>query len=236
MKSVKLIITLLFLGNVYAQDTASFFAKADQFFKEHVENGRVDYAAVKNNPETLNNLLNDAATMQVSPSNAKAYQAFWINAYNLSVIKGIINKYPVKSPLKINGFFDKTTYTLGGTDITLNDIENKKLRAAFPREPRFHFALVCAGLGCPPIIDEAYVPENLDSQLQRQTVKALNDPNFIRVKENKVVVSQIFEWYKEDFVLEGDEIDFLNRYRKSPIDTHLKLSYYPYDWTLNDVK
>ncbi|RMB62867.1 DUF547 domain-containing protein [Dokdonia sinensis] len=240
MKSIKIFILLLFVGTlsteIYAQDTDAFFRTADAFFKANVKNGRVDYAKVKVNPETLHKLLENASKIKVSTSDAKTYQAFWINTYNLAVIKGIIEKYPVKQPLSIKGFFDKNKYDVGGTSITLNDIENKMLRAKFPNEPRFHFALVCAGLGCPPIIDEAYTPSKLESQLQRQTEIAVNNPNFIKVKGNKVQLSQIFEWYKEDFVRNGNEIDFLNKYRKEPIPANAKLSYYPYDWTLNDVK
>ena len=240
MKSYQFVITLVlvaFLGTQSnAQSTDAFFANADTFFKANVKNGRVDYAAVKSNPEALKALLVNASKIKVSTNDAATYQAFWINTYNLAVIKGIVKKYPVKQPLSINGFFDKKTYDVGGTSITLNDIENKMLRAKFPKEPRFHFALVCAGLGCPPIINEAYTPSKLESQLQRQTEIAINNPNFIKAKGDKVQVSQIFEWYKEDFVHDGNEIDFLNKYRKEAIPENAKLSYYPYDWTLNDVQ
>jgi len=230
-----LVITLSSV-QMNAQDTASFFTNADTFFKAYVKNGLVNYAAVKANPQALDKLLENAASISVSKSDAATYQAFWINAYNLAVIKGIIKKYPVKQPLSIKGFFDKNTYLLGGSKITLNDIENKKLRAVFPDEPRFHFVLVCAGLGCPPIINEAYTPAKLKEQLQRQTTIAVNNPNFIKVSGKKVQISQIFEWYKEDFIRKGTEIDFLNKYRKEAIPSNAKLSYYPYDWTLNDTK
>ncbi len=239
MKSLKIITAFVLAGllspQLNSQNTDAFFKNADAFFKANVKSGRVDYAAVKANPEPLNRLLDNASKITVSINDPKTYQAFWINAYNLSVIKGIIAKYPVKQPLAIKGFFDKATYTLGGRSITLNDIENKMLRAKFPEEPRFHFALVCAALGCPPIIDEAYTPATLKSQLQRQTEIAVNNPNFTKVKGKNVQLSQIFEWYKEDFVRNGDEIDFLNKYRKEAIPVDAMVSYYPYDWTLNDV-
>ena len=138
--------------------------------------------------------------------------------------------------MDIKGFFDKTTRTVGGKEIVLNDIENKLLRAKFPKEPRFHFVLVCAGLGCPPIIAEAYTPEKLESQLQRQTEIAVNNPNFIKVKGNKLQLSQIFEWYKGDFTQDGNEIEYLNKYRKEAISAKAKISYYPYDWNLNETK
>lgn len=220
-----------------AQGLTEFFSKSDDFFKTYVKNGRVDYKAVKANPEQLNHLLELADGISVSKSDVKAYQAFWINGYNLQVIKGIIDNYPVKSPLDINGFFDKTKRKIGGQQITLNDIENKLLRGNFPKEARFHFVLVCAGLGCPPIISQAYLPNTLETQLQEQTSLALNNPNFIKVKGKKVLLSQIFEWYKVDFTQNGkSEVDFLNEYRTEKIAPNTKVGYYPYDWTLNETK
>lgn len=229
------LLLLTYVG--YGQSIDSFFEKADAFLQANVKNGLVNYAAIKKNPDKLNELINMSSMMQVSKDNSKIYQAFYINGYNLHVIKGVVDSYPIKSPLEIEGFFDQIKRNIGGNAVTLNEIENVLLRSNFPDEPRFHFVLVCAGLGCPPIIDEVYLPENLDDQMQKQTKLALNDPNFIRVKDNKVFLSQIFEWYKEDFIgKDQDEIDFINRYRTQPIDNTLKIGYYPYDWTLNELK
>jgi len=236
MKNVIRLFIFLIVTTASAQEVDSFFSQADAFFKTYISKGRVDYAKVKANPATLNALLSKAETTKISKSDSKVYQSFWINAYNLSVIKGIVAKYPISSPLKISGFFDKITYTIAGEAITLNDIENMKLRASFPEEPRFHFALVCAGLGCPPIISEAYVPLTLEKQLQQQTKIALNNPHFIKISQSTVQLSQIFEWYTEDFIRNGTLRDFLNLYRDTPIAQDATLSYYPYDWTLNDIR
>ena len=103
----------------------------------------------------------------------------------------------------------------------------------FKKEARFHFVLVCAGLGCPPLINKAYKPSSLEAQLQRQTEIALNNPDFIKVKGNKVQLSQIFEWYKGDFTQDGTEIDYINKFRKEAISEKAKVSYYSYDWRLN---
>ncbi len=235
MKKLALLTFLLTFFSVtsgISQQVSTFFDEADSFFSTYISDGKVDYKAISQNPEALSSVLNLAKDISVTTSEAKTYQAFWINAYNLSVIKGIIDNYPIKSPLDKKGFFDTTTYELGGTKITLNDIENKKLRTNFS-EPRFHFVLVCGAKGCPPIITTAYTPSNLEKLLQQQTVKALNNPNFIQVKGNKVAFSEIFKWYKEDFVKDGNEIDFLNKYRKEKVPTNSKISYYSYDWQLN---
>ncbi|MEM1257702.1 MAG: DUF547 domain-containing protein [Bacteroidota bacterium] len=236
MLGTLLLIPLAFQWGI-TQGVEGFFEKTDIFLKTYVQNGLVDYKAIKENPAELNGILDMAKGIAISKEDSKAYQAFWINGYNIHVIKGIVDRYPVKSPLDINGFFDKTKRDIGGKEITLNDIENKLLRGNFPSEARFHFVLVCAGLGCPPIIDGAYTPEKLEEQLQRQTELALNNPNFIKTKGKKVLFSQIFEWYKGDFTQGGtSEIEFVNQYRKEKFDTKLKVQYYPYDWSLNDTK
>ncbi|GMN06995.1 hypothetical protein MTsPCn5_23840 [Croceitalea sp. MTPC5] len=229
------LIALFQIG--YAQSTSKFFTDADTFFKTYVKNGKVDYQAIKADRTALDELIQTAQGISVSVDDQKTYQAFWINTYNLSVIKGIVDNYPIKSPLDKAGFFDKTKYDVGGKSITLNDIENKLLRAKFPKEARFHFVLVCAGLGCPPIINSAYLPNTLEAQLQKQTELSLNNPNFIRVKGNKVQLSQLFEWYKGDFTQGGkSQVDFVNQYRKEKIDDGAKVGYYSYNWSLNETK
>ena len=236
-KIVTSIFFLFVVSIVSAQGLTEYFSKTDSFLKENVKSGRVNYKAIKNNPDALASLLDNAKTILVAKTDAKNYQAFWINTYNLLVIDGIVKNYPLKSPLDVAGFFDKKKHAVGGENITLNDIENKLLRANFSKDPRFHFVLVCAGLGCPPIIAKAYKPSTLNSQLTTQTKKALNDDNFIRVNKNKVKVSQIFEWYKGDFEQNGsDLVDFINTYRTEKLPENSKVSYYPYDWTLNEVK
>nr|WP_321247121.1 DUF547 domain-containing protein [uncultured Psychroserpens sp.] len=230
----KLFILTLFAGFSFgfAQNTSDFFTASDAFFKANVSNGKVAYSKINDNPEALNELVDLAATVSVSKNDSKTYQAFWINAYNVSVIKGVINNYPIKSPLDKAGFFDKITYKIAGESITLNDIENKKLRAQF-KDARFHFVLVCGAIGCPPLINKAYKPNTLEAQLQKQTEIALNNPNFIKVKKNKVELSEIFKWYKEDFVRNGNEVDFINAFRSEKIESKTKVSYYSYNWTLN---
>ncbi|PKA82536.1 uncharacterized protein DUF547 [Ulvibacter sp. MAR_2010_11] len=226
---------LFFVGilNVTAQSPQAFFDEADALFGKYVANGKVDYKALHSNPQTLQIALTTAKNTRVSISKPDEYQAFWINAYNLAVLQGVLSNYPTNSPLDTKGFFDTVKYDVGGQSLTLNDIENKMLRAKFD-EPRFHFVLVCGAKGCPPLISQAYRPSVLEKQLQQQTVLALNNDSFIKVTGGEVSVSEIFKWYREDFVKEGkSEINFLNSYRKEKISPNSKLSYYTYDWRLN---
>ena len=232
----QLIIVLIALISVegFSQDLDTFFSKANAFFKANVSNGKVAYSKIHVNQDELSGVLKIAEGISISKNDADNYQAFWINAYNLSVIKGIIDNYPTNSPLDNKGFFDKTAYSLGGKNITLNDIEHKFLRGNF-KDARFHFVLVCGAVGCPPLINHAYLPKTLNSQLDKQTKTALNG-SFLRVntKKKHVQASQIMEWYKGDFTMNGDsEIDFINTYRTEKLDSKFKLSYFPYDWKVN---
>ena len=225
---------VLFVSEGFSQGMNNFFAKADAFFKTNVSNGKVAYSKINDNQENLNSLLKLAESVSVSKDDANVYQAFWINAYNLSVIKGIIDNYPTKSPLDNVGFFDKTKYRVGGISITLNDIEHKLLRAQF-KDARFHFVLVCGAVGCPPLINEAYMPNTLNAQLERQTKRALNG-SFLKVntKKKRVEGSEILKWYKEDFTMNGTtEFDFINKYRTDKIPNNFKLSYFSYNWNVN---
>lgn len=233
MKKILILITLFVAQLVQAQGNTLFFNKADAFFKTYVSNGRVHYDKIKADSSSLNELIDMMAVAKVSKSNTKDFQAFYINAYNLSVIKGIVDKYPTKSPLNIGGFFDNLNYTIAGKKVSLNGIEKGILFKAFPNEARFHFVLVCAGLGCPPIIAKAYKPATLEAQLTKQTKLALNDPNFIRVDGKKTKISQIFEWYAKDFKSAGGVSKFINKYRTTKLPEGSKLSFYTYDWALN---
>ena len=217
------------------QTLHDFFKKTDVFLKTDVNNKKVDYESIKKNPTTLNDLIKTIDEMNLSKESDLNKKAFYINAYNLIMISAIVSKYPVKSPMDIAGVFDKTKYDIAGNKLTLNDIENKMIRAKY-NDARIHFVLVCGANGCPPITNFAYLPEKLDEQLDKQTKLAINNSQFIKINEKskKVEVSQIFEWYNEDFVTKKSTlIDFLNKYLAKPIDKNYKISYYNYDWSLN---
>ena len=235
--SLQILVIICVTSSVQAQDSNTFFEKTNSFLAQHVRDGKVAYKVIKEDPVALEELLDIAEELEIPVEESKRYQAFWINVYNLLVIKSVTENYPLKSPLDVPGFFDKNIHQVGGISTTLNDIENIRLRKQFPNEPRFHFALVCAGLGCPPIIDRAYLPDSLDDQLETQTFEALNNPQFIRPGKKKLAISQIFEWYEEDFNRNGQNtLRFINSYSKDKYPEDSKLSYYPYDWNLNELK
>lgn len=228
MKKIFIVFLLFYsMNKAYTQTTTEFFITANTFFNNYVKHGKINYKAIKNNQKDLEVLSKMITNVSVLKENTTEYQAFWINTYNLLVIEGIVNNYPIRSPIDKAGFFDKIIYNAAGKTTTPNDIENKILRAEFPEEARFHFVLVCAGLGCPPIINEAYTPSKLETQITTQTVKALNDPNFIQVDNKKVKISQLFDWYKGDFVQDGKSLaDYINLYREEKLPENAKISFY----------
>lgn len=218
-----------------ADGLKAFFQNANDFFVKNVKNGKVDYAGISKNKSQLKDLTTALKEMDISGASENEYKAFWINAYNILTIEGIVNNYPIKQPLDVKGFFDEIKYKVANEEITLNDIENKKLRAKL-NDARIHFVLVCGAQSCPPIINEAYMPDNVNDLLEQQTKKAVNADYFVEVdKSNKeVTVSKIMKWYKDDFVSGNQkEIDFLNKYRKEKISADYTLKHKEYNWDLN---
>ncbi len=144
--------------------------------------------------------------------------------------------YPIQSPRDIRGFFNQQRHRVAGQLLTLDEIEKRKLRAEYS-DARIHFALVCAAASCPPLISKAYRPEKLESQLDRQTRKFVNDTAFVRWDRegNRVLLSKIFKWYASDFTKNAPSvIAFINQYREQPIPEDTSIDYMSYDWSLNN--
>lgn len=213
-----------------------FFKEVDSFLKNNVSADAVDYARIQKQPEVLNDLLQKVAKADLNQASAETIQAFYINAYNLLVIDGVIKNYPLNSVLNVSGFFDTKRYQVAGKSITLNQLEKDNLLKTY-KDPRFHFVLVCGAVDCPPITNFAYTPDELDRQLEDRTRKALNDPNFIKVDKegNRASISQIFDWYSADFG--GNKKTartFINNYREEAIPESYSIVFYNYDWALNE--
>lgn len=240
MRMSLLTVFFLFFSIIYTQAqnkiNASFFDEVHSFMQTNVKNGQVDYANLVNS-KTLNKLVANIETADLNELDAKGKQAFYINAYNILVIKGAMDNYPLNSVLKVNGFFESKKIKVAGETLTLNELEKDNLLKTY-KDARFHFVLVCGAKGCPPITNFAYTPEQLEEQLEQQTRKSLNDNNFIKVNTSaqKVELSQIFNWYKDDFGgNKSSAINFINKYRAEKIPTSYKTSFYEYDWTLNTL-
>ena len=237
---------LLWCGSsqlVDAHESASYSAW-DSLLHSAVASGRVDYRGLQQDHGVLDAFLAGLALLDPArlPSQ-DAQLAFWINAYNACVVKGVLTHYPLKSVKDIKGFFDGIRYQVAGQSLTLNEIEAKG--RAFG-DWRIHFAVVCASTSCPTLRSEAYVPERLDEQLTDQVKQFLADPSRgLRLDAaNRVLwVSKVLKWYAKDFVPKGSlEVNTLlpviEPYLNLALAQSIRrqkptLKVLDYDWSLN---
>lgn len=235
------------VGTVDLQPVTSAFShdRFDKVLQAYVDaKGRVNYKALKKNPKDLEAYLDQLARTAPEDLPRQERLAFWINAYNALIIKGVIDHYPTRSVRKVKpfgGFFSRIKFQVEGESYTLNDIEHDIIRSEFS-EPRIHFALICASAGCPILPNRAFAPDTLDEQLDDVTVNFINNSEKVRLdRPNRVLyLSKIFEWYEEDFEDTHDSsIDFILDYLPETDVTFIEeedvtIRYLDYDWTLND--
>lgn len=237
MKKHIFLLFVYFSISLFPQNNMNeLLEKTDLFLIKYVNKGRVNYSELKNNRDLLYEIMIIISETDVKTLTMNELKAFYINSYNLTVINSVVEKYPIKSPLKVDGFFNREKHLIAGEYMTLDEIQKTKLWN-LDFDLRLHFVLVCAAKGCPVLENFAYTPSKLDEQLHNQTEKALNNSQFIKVrkKDKKVFVSEIFKWYQRDFdKSSGSVLKFINKYRKEKIPTDYKLDYYQYDWNLNE--
>lgn len=250
-KPMLALIATASLANVaptHAKDFDHSHAAFTKILETNVDNGRVDYEAIKRAPEPLSSYLDTLASVTENEYNdwsEKRRLAFLINLYNAATIKLVVDNYPVKSIKRIGGFlkgpWDQRVVPLFGERVTLNHIEHDRIRARF-NEPRVHFALVCASIGCPPLRAEAFTADELESQLddQGRTFMANIKKNRVDAASGSLYLSPVFKWFKEDFTQQAGSVErFVAPYlpseadREAALSGKLKVRYTDYDWSLN---
>lgn len=215
----------------------------------------VDYAALRaRDAGGLQKLRQQLGSVNVANLNHKQQLAYWINVYNVNVVATIVEHYPVESirdistdPIIRLNVFKKERVPLGSAKLSLDQIENEKIRDGF-HDPRIHFAINCAARSCPPIRPEAYNGANVDAQLDDQVRRFLNGPLGVRFGRKGhtllIHVTKIMEWFGDDFQKwGGGKVAFFRRYltpdQQQLIDQargKIDLEYDDYDWSLNDWK
>lgn len=272
MKFIAVVTTSLILMIAFAGARQGGFdhSQWDRILKQYSDNGLVDYQGLQENHQVLQEYL--TALESVSPSELEAWNreeqmAFWINAYNAITIEGILRNYPIKygglvarlrfprsSIRQIGDFWDTVFIKPAGKAVTLNDIEHKILRGQF-KDPRVHFALVCASIGCPNLRREAYTAERLDRQLEEDAYRFINDSRKVKLDRdsNILYLSSIFDWYSSDFVTNENSkthfaeydssyqgvLEFISKYLSQAdtayiINERPKIKFLKYDWSLNE--
>ncbi|KPF44556.1 hypothetical protein D621_19015 [beta proteobacterium AAP51] len=221
---------------------------------------QVAYAAFKTDRPALKAYL-DSLTA-VAPATFGGWtraerQAFLINAYNASTVELILTRYPNLKSIKELGSLLSSPWkpkwiSLLGTQVSLDDIEHEMLRKRGDYDdPRVHFAVNCASIGCPALREEAFVAAKLDAQMDEQTLRFMSDRtrNRYNPQRGRLELSKIFDWYGEDFRLGHRGVvslpAFAARYADvladAPADRerlragNVSIAYTDYDWALNDA-
>lgn len=207
----------------------------DKLLKQHVDkDGMVDYTGFQKDEAALNAYLEQLAAMNPTTDwSVQELLPFYINLYNAHTVKLIVDNYPVKSIKDIKGAWTKGIVTVGGRELSLGGIENGILRKM--NEPRIHFAINCASVSCPKLLNEAFTASKINEQLESVTTQFINgDKNDISSNEPKI--SSIFDWYQKDFIVDGEQnvIAYINQYSNKKIEPLAPLVYKEYNWNLNE--
>jgi hypothetical protein len=251
--------TLLFLSSNFitaqsADDQHSLFT---QILQHYVSNGLVKYKKLKDDKRLDKYIEQLKNTDPKKIVNEKNRLAFWINAYNAYTLKFIIEDYPVESindlhwgGLYLGSLLGTTIWedekiVINGNELSLNNIEHDIIRKKFDEE-RIHFALVCASISCPPLLNEAYEGYKLDKQLGEQAELFFNDVTKNKFDKNTrtASLSKILSWYEDDFGENNKEIlnyaaQFIDKETADDIKRNLSewnIKYMSYNWYLNEYK
>jgi hypothetical protein len=231
----------------------------------HVVGDRVDYQRLKANRASLDRVVaafGAATDADVSAWSRPQRMAYWINAYNLFTLRAIVDHYPIQgrwlslyprnSIRQIDGVWTGLRWQAGGRSITLDDMEHKLLRPEF-QDPRVHFAVNCASIGCPPLAVEPYRADRLDAQLDAAAVRYLQSPRGLVVANGTLRLSSIFDWFGGDFdarfaasgptgrsTTDRALLAVVAKYgtpeaRAAAQNPNVRLTYLDYDWSLNDT-
>ncbi|HIF86504.1 MAG TPA: DUF547 domain-containing protein [Gammaproteobacteria bacterium] len=220
---------------------------------------QLDYEAMQNDQLVLQSYLRALAAVSRVTFDSWTDDdqlAFLINAYNAGVVALILTEYPDIDSINDIGFlfsspWRRNVISLFGEQVSLDDIEHGMIRGWDKYfEPRIHFAVNCAAIGCPALQSDAYVGDNLDNQLEHSTRLFLADRQRNYFSNGRFYVSRIFDWYEEDFDRGWFGVnsvsEFLTRYADAlGLDTatisalkreDVRIRYLQYDWGLNDTR
>ena len=259
MRSFYSLLSCLLVPAVLCAASPFDHSPFNQVLQEYVnDQGLVRYAALAENRAQLDAYV-DSLGLYSPASHSDRFPtrehelAYWINAYNAFTLRGVIDAYPiasVKDAFVLNGFFNRQTFVAGGSEMTLDHIENKIIRPTY-QEPRIHFAVNCAALSCPQLDNQAFTASDLDAHLEQALTRFAQDPNHVSLQAKKLHLSKVLDWYGEDFTawFPSDRpnpenmptiVNYLRPYLPPDLAAGLTedvaIEYNEYDWTLNELK
>ena len=233
--------------NIQAIDHSTW----DRLLKKHIKQdgtglNRFAYSAMTDQDKRdLETYLTGLSTVEISDRARPVQLAYWINMYNALTVKVIVDNYPVKSIRDIdtsglfaNGPWGAELITVEDEILTLDDIEHAILRPIW-KDPRIHYAVNCASVGCPNLQDKAFTASNAEALLEQGAKDYINNPRGLYIKNGKVTVSKLYKWFAYDFGnSEKGVIEHLLTYASPEQAKKLKqigsISDTEYDWSLNE--
>lgn len=226
---------------------ASFdHSRFDAMLRIHVDaEGLVDYARLRVAPAELDAYVASLAAAPFDALGRDEKLALLINAYNAFTLRLVLDHWPLASIRDIPDAerWDARRFKLAGETLSLNQIEHERVRPRF-REPRVHFALVCAARGCPPLRAEAYTGARLEAQLADQARRVHSDDRWLRFDRATGVLrlTELYKWYESDFrQAAGSVPEHVARYAaavRAALDAgeRVDVRWIPYDWSLNEKR
>jgi hypothetical protein len=215
----------------------------DALLQAHVHGFAVDYDGLAADRQALEAYTTSLATAPFDELSRDGKLALLINAYNAFTLQLIVENLPLDSikDIPADQRWDATRWTIGGRTLSLTQIEHDELRAKFV-EPRIHFAINCASVGCPPLAASAYTEAGIDAELDRAARVMHENDRWLRIVRNSalshdtVELSRIYLWYGGDFEqVAHSQVAFAARYRPELATGDWQISWLPYDWSLNRV-
>ncbi len=193
---------------------------------------------------SLQTYLDRLQAVGVSSLNRNEQLAYWLNLYNAATVELILDNYPVDSIRDIGGGmfssgpWDDALLTVEGESLTLNDVEHRIIRPIW-QDPRIHYVVNCASIGCPNLYPRPLTADNIDTVFEASARDYINHPRGVRFERNRLILSEIFNWYAADFdgsfsgvvehltgYVDGETASLLGSY-----DGRVR---YEYDWSLNE--
>ncbi len=207
-----------------------------------------DYGAAVPDQADVQNYVDRLSRTRISRYNRPEQFAYWVNLYNALTVNVVLDHYPVSSIRDIDispGLFSDGPWgaelvEVEGEPISLDDIEHRILRPIWNQDPRIHYAVNCASLGCPNLQPTPFTAQNTEQLLEGGARTFINHPRGATVEDGELEVSSIYSWFKEDFGgSDQGVIEHLSQYADEPKAGRLsrvsRIDDHSYDWSLNDV-
>tara|TARA_R100000935_G_scaffold26814_1_gene46920 strand:- start:120384 stop:121289 length:906 start_codon:yes stop_codon:yes gene_type:complete len=206
----------------------------NELLKNYVSaKGVVSYEGFRKNSATLRSYISSlGVTMPNETWTKNDKLAYWMNAYNAMTVDLILRNLPLESIKDIDKPWEQRLWKLGDKWYNLDEIEHQILRRM--DEPRIHFGINCASYSCPPLLNEAFTAEKVDTQLDFLAKQFINDPTRNTITTDRIDISKIFTWFSKDFKQNGSVVEYLNLYSDTKISANAKVRYKDYNWELNN--